>query len=353
MNIHTTGRDEVSPYLKILLAGHPGAGKTRFAAAFPGVLIANARAGLSSIAEKGVRYVNITSETELLAMQLLLRTDPAQLGGPVETLVIDTLDEISRFLLLERLQKEKRSETTPGDYGWLGQRLHVIVEELAALPMHVIFVTRLKEVNDGMTGDVSYKPAIAGAFSDQVHQYVDFSLLMKVRSYHPEPEFEHELGAEPKLVPGGEFLTQHYLRSYADHRYEWVRDSLGVLPPEYEVNFTNDWVYISELVNAKRDSLPESSSRVASFEDESLKLERREGGADNYIQQLRGKPQEPIEERPKPVIEQQLETPAETPLDTLCTDCGNGVENQDRVDLSMIRYRTPLCGRCFDNRRKR
>jgi DNA-directed RNA polymerase subunit RPC12/RpoP len=39
-----------------------------------------------------------------------------------------------------------------------------------------------------------------------------------------------------------------------------------------------------------------------------------------------------------------------TATDVKCTDCEKKVENEDRLDLSMIRYREPLCGECFSRR---
>ncbi len=108
MNINSAGTP--SPYyvnLRMLVAGQAGSGKTRFAATFPNPIWADCRGGLMSVADKGVKSVKIGSEADLLELRLALdaltKEREERFGFPVDTLVLDTVDEFQRILLAERL----------------------------------------------------------------------------------------------------------------------------------------------------------------------------------------------------------------------------------------------------------
>jgi hypothetical protein len=361
VKVHTTGQDDYGQHLRLLVAGQPGAGKTRFSATAPNPLFANARGGLMSIADRGVRYVNIGSEAEMLQMKLMLdgfgMSVEEHFHGPVDTLVIDTLDEFQRILMTERLASQKRAETTAGDWGWLSQRMHTIVEGLCKLPMHIIFVTHLKEVTDGVTGQLFFKPSLQGSFCEQVSQYMDMALLITARHYSTGgPELIEEMGRDPYM---SEDTAVHFdsrtMITYPSAMYEWVKDLSGVLPPEMELDFQNDFGTLHELVSAKAESLPESLI----FEDDSAEVQADEAlnttgvPVDTYIAGLTDRAKQ-FGAEAAPVVAEALsetETPVEEATGTACADCGKAVENQDRIDLAMIRYRTPLCAGCFDSRR--
>lgn len=376
MKVHKTGSSEYGQHVRMLVAGQPGSGKTRFAATAPNPVFANARGGLMSIAEKGVRYINITSEAEMLQMKLMLDgfgMDVEQhFHGPVETLVIDTLDEFQRILLSERLTSMKRSETTAADWGWLSQRMHTIVEGLCKLPMHIIFVTHLKEITDGATGQLWYKPSLQGSFCDQVSQYVDFSLLVQAQHFSSGgPQLIEELGRDPYLSEDeAVHIDYRFVRTYPSSMFEWIKDFSGALPPEMQLNFNDDFGIIQQHIDAKRDELPPSEEFGDSGADEGEERLNTAGvPVDTYIAGLTDRAKKFGEDRasyvesaadvptkvarPSNDITEALSeaAPAEETTDTACTDCSKPVENQDRIDLAMIRYRTPLCASCFDSRR--
>ena len=366
MKIHKTGSNEFSKHVKMLVAGQPGSGKTRFASTFPNPVFANALGGLMSIAEKGVRYVDIHSEADMLQMKMMLDgfgvDTEEHFHGPVETLVVDTLDEFQRILLSERLASQKRSETTAGDWGWLSQRMHTIVEGLVRLPMNVVFVTHIKDVSDGITGQLFFKPSLQGSFCDHINQYVDFSLLVQAQHYKSGgPEIVEELGRDPFLSEDqATHIDYRFIRSYPCSMNEWVKDLSGSLPPELELNFQNDFDTLKGFIDEKRQTLPESETYDVPEDNAAAAASDLTSGVpvDTYIAQVRknidtSTKTEEVEPTATPVaIESAAESSAgESPIIAPCTDCGNSIENQDRVDLSMIRYRVPLCAECFNGRR--
>ena len=359
MKIHTTGTPEpYSAKLRMLVAGQAGAGKTRFAATFPNPIWADCRGGLMSVADKSVKAVKIGSEADLLELRLALDAltleREERFGFPVDTLVLDTVDEFQRILLAERLVHEKRSETTASDYGWLGQRMHTIFESLCDLPIHIVVLCHLKDVSDGEGGQLFVKPGLAGAFADQIHQYMDYSLLIQNRHWNSSPEFITEMGSDVTIELPSDHTQFTYLRTYSDKIYEWVRDMSGTLPPEFELNFEDDYGRIHDLVVARIQELPGSGSRTISLPaDEENKLKRKIGSTDHHIAETVRETKKKstkiavaTDEGPR-VAQATLEG---KPTDVKCTDCDNMVESEDRLDLSKIRYREPLCGTCFNRR---
>jgi hypothetical protein len=359
MNIQTAGSP--NPYfnqLRMLVAGQSGAGKTRFAATFPNPIWADCRGGLMSVADKGVKSVKITCEADLLELRLTLdalsKEREERFGFPVDTLVLDTVDEFQRTLLAERLIHEKRAETTASDYGWLGQRLHTIFESLMDLPVHVVVLSHLKDVTDGDGGQLFVKPGLAGAFADQIHQYVDYSLLIQNRHWSSAPQFMEEMGQQGAIEVPGDHTQFTFLRTYSDKIYEWVKDASGTLPPEFDVNFEDDYTRIKALVTAKIATLPPSGDLTIKLpSDEENKLKRKIGSTDHHIAETvreTKKKSAKITVAAEPADRVATATFEGTATDVKCTDCEKKVENEDRLDLSMIRYREPLCGECFSRR---
>lgn len=355
MLIQTTGSGDYHSLLRMFVGGQPGAGKTRFAATFPNPIYANCRGGMMSIADKGVPYTNINSIADLLELKLGLEGTPeereALFGRPVDTLVIDTIDEFVRIMLAERLWHEKRTETSASDYGWLGQRLHTIFEGLDTLPVHVIVLGHLKDVTDD-NGKLFIKPGIVGAFCDQIHQYMDYSLLLQSRHWGSPPEFIEALGEEVTVEFPDDHTQLTYLRTYSDATYEWVRDMSGTLPPEFEVNFEDDYARLIDLITAKSKDLTEGTSGEVYLDPEAEpKLVSKDGSTASFIsksvedvQATKVTIAPPSTPRAKEAVFEGATT------DVKCTDCDNMVENEDRRVLSMIRYREPLCSTCFQHR---
>jgi hypothetical protein len=224
--------------------------------------------------------------------------------------------------------------------------------------MNVVFVTHIKDVSDGITGQLFFKPSLQGSFCDHINQYVDFSLLVQAQHYKSGgPEIVEELGRDPFLSEDqATHIDYRFIRSYPCSMNEWVKDLSGSLPPELELNFQNDFDTLKGFIDEKRQSLPESETYDVPEDDAAAVASDLTSGVpvDTYIAQVRKDISKPVEQaEATPVaIESAAESSAgESSTVAPCTDCGNSIENQDRVDLSMIRYRVPLCAECFNGRR--
>lgn len=373
MQVVTSGCDDYPTKLRMLVAGQAGVGKTRFGATAPNPIFANIRGGMMSIASTSHKYVDIRTSSNLLELSLQLDCTPEErrdrFGFDIDTLVIDTVDEFQRILLAERLANEKRSETTPGDYGWLGQMMHTIFESLDLLPIHVVVLSHLKDVDDGTGNPMIVKPGLAGAFADQIHQYMHLSMVMRSRYWETTPEFIEEMGVSDTIAVPRDNTASSYLQSHQDEHFGWVLDRSGTMPPEFFLNFEDDFSRVLETVMRPRvDSVvvPGSTREIPMNAEDQKLLERKEGGNDTLIAEMAKHKQEKREgwdskpaevktpaapkEKPAPRAATLPVDESQPTTDVKCSDCTKMVENKDRLDLSMIRYREPLCADCFSSR---
>lgn len=146
MRVMRTGNKEYGRYIKVLLCGDPGAGKTLLSSTFPDPLYASAEGGMMSVAGRGLPYVEIRSSEELLQLKNVLDQEKpvreqmlAQAMGsdqpiPVQTIVIDTIDQISRILQDERKTANKKDALAIADWGWLGDQMRAIISGFRNLP---------------------------------------------------------------------------------------------------------------------------------------------------------------------------------------------------------------------------
>jgi len=186
--IHFSTKGKFWPeHLKVLVAGDPGSGKTSFATGFPNPFVVNCAAGLASVTNREFPYADVYSEADVATVVEAIKAGPeGALGDYVpETLVIDSVDELQRRILMSRLADKKRSETTMEDWGWIATRFNKIFTAITSLDMHVVITCR---INDEMD-----KLAIGGQFGNQIHNYIDYAFRTEV------PLKELPEGADPVL----------------------------------------------------------------------------------------------------------------------------------------------------------
>ena len=329
IQINTSGSNEYPNYLRILVAGQPGVGKTFFASKFPNPLWINAGCGISTLARIGdIPYINVSNEMDLFAVKQLLDRDSkgreSLIGRPVDTLVVDTVDELQRLLLVERLKNEKRSETKMEDWGWLNSRFHAIFAGLVQLPVNVVFVSHTKDVNVG--DDTIFKPALAGQFCEHIHEYVDMSLWMRASTFKM-PELEDinvDGSSELQLSVSVKPTVSRWLLTTPFPEAEWVNDKTGTLP--FSVEITDD---VFDVIQGHVRSAMLSKSSTFDVEI----------------------PEQATEVVEEPVVE-QTEDLVVTPnvTDDKCSSCGNDVGVKSWSDLSKMRFGVVLCGDCYKNK---
>lgn len=363
LKIRRTGAEDYGKFIKALVLGDPGSGKTLISSTFPNPLYASAEGGLMSIADRDIPYVEIRSSDHLMQIKNSLDQDPETraeiLGFPVDTVVIDTIDEVQKILVAERLKATKNSAMQLQDWGWLSEQMRAIIRGFRNMPINVVFTCHLKEVTDGDTGRVSYAPGLQGSIANDIAGYVDLSLLLRTTSVNEM--------VDGKLVP----VQKRQLITVPSLQYQFLKDRSGKLPREMDVNFEDDYDRINEAifgdVKIKKgvEYEVETPQPVLTTEPEPLPVEEapkvappaakaqpevkpEAKDADNAVEA----PKEPSQEGgvtvrnklPAGVVPQ----PKGHGTDIYCTMCGGEVETEKRAEMSRIRHRRILDDACYE-----
>lgn len=367
---------------------------TRTASTWPGVLYADAEGGQLSVADRQPPSIAIDSTAVLTELHGALTQKPAvrekMLGLDVQTVVIDTLDEIARLLIRERLAAEHKESMAIQDWGWLGDRLRDLVRGWRNLDMNVLFLVHVKAQEDSETGRVTYKPSIQGAMGDELAAYVDLAVLLRAR-----PTATVVDGKNVRII-------QRFLQTYPDAQFPWVKDRSGKLPMDFLITMNDDYErlrqYIfGDVVQAGKPQAaggprqppppppvqappmgPDSEPEAAAPPVEPTVVPPEVGAAgtaeappmaQEVVTEVIPEPEAPPEPEPEPVPEPVAVAPPEsapTPLANgngtaptggleewqICESCGNQIETKDHGDLSFIRFKARLCRACFAERKK-
>lgn len=266
ITVNIAGAKDISPHIRMLLAGAENAAMTRFYLSAPDVLVALLAAPTVPLALSGAKYVTITSEDDLRALKVALEGTPEEreekFGFPVKTLIIDSLDELQRIMLVARMAKEKRMETVSEDWTWISNRLNRIYTGLNGLDLNIISLTHLAQVHES----TAIKPNIQGAFVTQVHKYVDYALLLDSFEEVAEPEEVVVKSSTEEVVLEYPTKVTKTLITAPTQIASWIHDDTGTLPRFLDLTFEDDFATIV----AYRETLvaPESDSVVVDPEPE-------------------------------------------------------------------------------------
>lgn len=331
MQVRITGSDDYSRLIKALIVGEPGSGKTLISSTFPNPFFISAEGGLMSIADKQIPYAVVESSDDLFKVKTLLE-NPNILeakGLKVQTIVIDTIDEIQRFLMTERMESENVDHMRMQDWGWMGEQMSAICRGFRNMPYHVVFTCHQQETTDQDSGVSYYKLALGGAIKDQLPGYVDLSLAIQVQQ---DTVMEED---QLKAVMMRKLLT------FPTKKYPFLKDRSGKLPAWLEVNLEDDFENINELIYGSIDDLP--SSDELDIDDKALTLD--------------GVPAEtvsPDENADKVVDKAADSTDTEEASDEKleCAECGTTDFGDFDTDMAKLMYRKVLCREHFDKAKK-
>lgn len=344
-----------APVIKIMVAGDSGAGKTRFASTFPNTLFADAEAGLLSVRDRDVRSITVTSTTVLDELRAALAQTPdvrtKVLGTPVDTIVLDTVDEIARLIIRERLRAEKRETMAMADWGYLGDTLRAMLRGFRNLPLNVVLNVHLKTSEDSETGRVDYKPSIQGSVGDEIAAYVDESFLLVGR---------------PMTDPNtGERVIARHLQTYPDSQHRWVKDRSGKLPQEFPVDFNTDYQRLAELIFGQSDQRRDTAGPASPAPTEAPRSSTRRATAPGASVTPAPSPAADAATVPVSPNGGTSETSGTEPVDAdknatgsadtdgdplPCTDCGtvlDRIADENQIAHSIARWKVPLCRTCY------
>lgn len=376
--IKRTGADDYGRFTKALICGEPGSGKTLISSTWKNPIFASAEGGLMSVADRNVPFVEIKSSKDLFELKSQL-DQPASIrtqkfGFEVDTVIIDTIDEIQKILIAERLRDTKSDAMKMQDWGWLGEQMKAIITGFRNMDMHVVFCCHLKDKDDQDTGQSWTQPGLQGGIGNEIAAYVDFSLLLRTATVTEIIDNK----AHKRII--------RVLQTYRDARHPWIKDRSGKLPSEIEVNFNDDFQRIYDFVFANISVLPVSTTTEIEVDSRPTLVEPPAAPTDAPVAPVAPERPKVPKPTPKPVAKpveataaeptpdpepgQDAPTPEQSkssadarPMNALpdgvnpenkgygtnvyCTQCGGEVETMDQRDLSKIRFRKILDRDCF------
>lgn len=250
INVQRTG-DQNLQFIKALVCGAPGTGKTLFASTAPDPFIINTDHGLASLRQRDVPFATVPDTKEDIEAQniskfigqilAILQGGPdsmkKHLGFVPQTIVLDTFDMIVGLLVKEYLKKNNQSALKIQDYSWLKERLKALTGGFRNLPMNVVFTCHLKDKSDDDGSNPRTVPAIDGSFADDIAGWFDLAVILK-------NEVVTDV-VDNKMARS----VRKYMQTFPEPpKVDWVKDRFGALPQEFDLNLEDDFSRIRDLV---------------------------------------------------------------------------------------------------------
>jgi len=162
--------------VKIVVYGQSGSGKTTLIKTLPSPVIISAEAGLLSISDSDIPYVDVSDYSSLMeAYQWVIGSSEA---SQFESIAIDSISEIAEVVLSheKRINKDGRAA-----YGEMATQVMEIMRSFRDIKgKHIYFSAKCEKSTDE-TGRMLYAPSMPGTkLSQQIPYLVDEVMALRV-----------------------------------------------------------------------------------------------------------------------------------------------------------------------------
>lgn len=162
--------------VKLLVYGHSGAGKTSLIPTLPNPVVLSAEAGLLSIADADVPFIEVTDMATLMeAYQWLTESTE---GKQFESIALDSISEIAEVVL----NAEKKATKDPRQaYGAMQEQMTDLIRAFRDIPGKHVFFTAKCEKQMDEHGRLLYSPSMPGnKTGQQLPYFFDEVLALRV-----------------------------------------------------------------------------------------------------------------------------------------------------------------------------
>lgn len=158
--------------VKLLVYGQAGAGKTSLIPTLPKPIVISAEAGLLSIADADVPYIEVSSIDAIHEAYEWVKGD-----AEFQSVALDSISEIAEVVL----SNEKATQKDPrAAYGEMQDQMGKLIRAFRDLPnKHVYFTSKLEKSQDEM-GRMLYAPSMPGNKAGQALPY-QFDIVAALR----------------------------------------------------------------------------------------------------------------------------------------------------------------------------
>jgi phage nucleotide-binding protein len=161
--------------VKLLVYGAAGAGKTSLVKTLPKPIVLSAEAGLLSLADEDIPYIEISSVSDLQDAYNWLISEE---GSEYQTICLDSISEIAEVVL----GYEKKNSKDPRQaYGAMQEQVTDLIRAFRDITgKHVYFSAKLEKTQDEM-GRILYTPSMPGnKTGQQLPYFFDEVLALRV-----------------------------------------------------------------------------------------------------------------------------------------------------------------------------
>jgi phage nucleotide-binding protein len=161
--------------VKFLVYGAAGAGKTSLIKTLPNPIVLSAEAGLLSIQDADLPYIEITSLADLHEAYAWLTT--TEEGQSYKSVALDSISEIAEVVL----NFEKKATKDPRQaYGAMQDQMAEIIRAFRDIPGRHVYMSAKMEKSQDEHGRMMYAPTMPGNKAGQSLPYF-FDELMALR----------------------------------------------------------------------------------------------------------------------------------------------------------------------------
>jgi phage nucleotide-binding protein len=161
--------------VKLLVYGAAGAGKTTLVKTLPKPIVLSAEAGLLSLSDEDIPYIEISSVSDLQEAYNWLISEE---GSEYQTICLDSISEIAEVVL----GYEKKNSKDPRQaYGAMQEQVTDLIRAFRDITgKHVYFSAKLEKTQDEM-GRILYTPSMPGnKTGQQLPYFFDEVLALRV-----------------------------------------------------------------------------------------------------------------------------------------------------------------------------
>jgi len=192
---------DAEPYIRMLIYGDPGVGKTVFAARFPRPFIIDVENGTSSLRNhpelSGVKRHHLKNYSEL---QEIFWAFQAGEGDEYDTIVIDTMNELQAKQLSEHIDKDKNRDNklpTMLDYKANTASLQRMSIAFRDLPKNLVMLCHSTYDKDENTGKMYLRPGVTPSLAKTLVGMLDVIGYMYVGLNEETKEESRRLQISP------------------------------------------------------------------------------------------------------------------------------------------------------------
>ena len=177
----TSTKEATGKYVKCLVYGNSGIGKTMLASTAPSPIIISSESGLLSLQDFDIPVIMVENHLDLKQALDFVKTSPK--AEKFETVVLDSLSDIAESCLDYFRKNPENNNTNPqAAYGLLADKLLPLIKGFRDIPnKNVYFIAKITVMADEYTGINKYAPMMPGRVLPNALPYL-FDLVMPMRS---------------------------------------------------------------------------------------------------------------------------------------------------------------------------